>query len=115
MARKTDWSNWVTFFDNMAKGNIPHSSAGYYIVDKTPEWSRKKEDPNKPVIKLVTPVAQNVEQARAELQEEKAISREQTNPPSRQSTSRGQKRQLTRRVKKQVKKKKKEVKDTLTQ
>ena len=74
---KTDWSKWVTFFEDMAHGKIPHSSTGYYIVDQNPEWSKnpKPKLSNEPVINLVTPVAQTLEQAKADLKEEKSISR----------------------------------------
>ena len=70
MKQKRDWSKWVQFFEDMAKGKIPHSSAGYYIVDDHPEWSKRPREPNKPIISLITPVAQMVEQARAELKDE---------------------------------------------
>ena len=77
LKNKKDWSKWATFFEDMAKGKIPHSSAGYYIVDAHPEWSSKESESDKPVINLVTPVAQTLEQAKADLQQERAKKRPQ--------------------------------------
>lgn len=96
---KKDWSKWVTFFEDMARGKIPYSTSGYYIVDENPEWSKRAKEPNQPVINLVSPVAQTVKQAEAELQEEKTISRGK-------SISRGKKRQSIRTAKRQNRKKK---------
>ena len=58
-----------SLFDNMAHGQIPYTPSGWYIVDENPEWSKRQREPNKPVINLVTPVAQTIEQAKADLKE----------------------------------------------
>ena len=67
---KKDWSKWETFFEDMTHGKIPYSPSGWYIVDENPEWSKRRKDPNKPIINLVTPVAQTIEQAKADLKDE---------------------------------------------
>ena len=67
---KKDWSKWETFFVDMAHGKIPYSPSGWYIVDENPEWSKRRKEPNKPIINLVTPVAQTIEQAKADLKDE---------------------------------------------
>ena len=59
---KTDWSNWVFFFDNMVKGKVPHSSKGFYIVDDNAKGGQNNSE--EPVIKLVTPVAQTLSKQR---------------------------------------------------
>ena len=66
---KKDWSKWEAFFEDMANGKIPYSPSGWYIVDENPEWSKRRKAPNKPVINLVTPVAQTIEQAKADLKD----------------------------------------------
>ena len=67
----------------MAKGKIPHSSTGYYIVDENPEWRKRPKESNKHIINLVTPVALTLEQAKADLKKENEKKAEEANVAQR--------------------------------
>ena len=83
---KKDWSKWETFFVDMAQGKIPYSPSGWYIVDENPEWSKRRKDPNKPAINLVTPVAQTLERAKADLKDEEKKKEQISRPKKRRHT-----------------------------
>lgn len=72
----------------MAHGKIPHSSSGWYIIEQHVQRRGNNEEP---VVKLVTPVAQTLEQAKADLEEVKREAREKGEPISRFRGSRKRK------------------------
>ena len=80
---KKDWSKWEEFFVREARGEIPYSPSGWYIVDENPEWSKRRKHPNQSVINLVTPVAQTIEQAKADLKDEEKKKKEQIARPKK--------------------------------
>ena len=75
---KKDWSKWKDFFAREAAGQIPYSPSGWYIVDENPEWNKKRTE--KPSINLVTPVAQTIEQAKADLKDEERTKKKGQGP-----------------------------------
>ena len=101
---KTDWSNWVKFFEDMTQGKVPHSSTGWYIVNDRRIHPRKSNVETK--IKLVTPVGQTLEQAKMDLKEEKEEKMNDSDSISIPDIRRKRKKKATDYPGKKVKKKK---------
>lgn len=66
-----DFEKWRRHFEDVSAGRVRPDHKGRYIVGS---GSRHRADPtpekNKPVVKLVTPVAQAIEMAKSELKRE---------------------------------------------
>ena len=58
---------WIDFYDNMAEGNIPYNSKFYEVPTYSASCSDEQQGNADPSIKIVSPTAQQVEAAKAQV------------------------------------------------
>ena len=89
-----DYEKWYQHFKDLRDGYVRPDHLGRYIVGSGYKQRRmKEEEENRPVVQLVTPVAQALEMAKSDLQREKGRkSVRGSGKPNRQRKKAGVKR-----------------------
>ena len=65
-----DYDKWYQHFKDLSDGYVQPDHLGRYVVG-VGERNRKLKETERPVVKLVTPVAQAVEMAKSEIERKK--------------------------------------------